>query len=56
MGHYSDTGTAWELGYAFGLNKNTYLYIPDVTQDMSIMPVMGSSVLLNQVYDNLIQK
>lgn len=58
MGHYSDTGTAWELEYAFGLNKNTYLYIPDeyVKQDMSIMPVMGSSVLLNQVYDNLIQK
>ena len=38
-GHYSDTGTAWELGYATAKGKTILGYIPDwaIESDMSLM-------------------
>ena len=38
-GHYSDTGTAWELGYATAKGKTILGYIPDwaIDSDMSLM-------------------
>lgn len=44
LGHYSDTGTAWELGYAHALDKEVQLYIPKSLQttDMSLMAINGA--------------
>ncbi len=47
LGHYSDTGTAWEIGYAYAKNIPINLYIPEDLvgkEDMSIMP-MNSGVV-----------
>lgn len=38
-GHYSDTGCAWEIGYACALNKPITLLIVDCNKDQSIMPI-----------------
>lgn len=38
-GHYSDTGAAWEIGYACALNKPITLLIVNCSKDQSIMPI-----------------
>jgi len=45
--HYSDSGTAWELGYAYGLGIPVILLCTDLNADNSIMPVIAA----NTVYD-----
>lgn len=45
--HYSDSGTAWELGYAYGLGIPIILLCTDLTADNSIMPLCAAS----KIYD-----
>lgn len=47
LGHYSDTGTSWELGYSYALKKEVNLYIPkDLWKsDMSLMPLNASKII-----------
>lgn len=45
--HYSDSGTAWELGYAYGLGIPVILLCTDLTVDNSIMPIIAADT----VYD-----
>lgn len=45
-GHYSDTGTAWELGYAAALSIPVFLICTSFEQDNSIMPLVAA----NQIY------
>lgn len=45
-GHYSDTGTGWELGYAYGLGIPTLLLCTDLERDNSIMPMVAA----NKIY------
>ena len=45
--HYSDSGTAWELGYAYGLGIPVILLCTDLNADNSIMPVVAADT----VYD-----
>lgn len=42
-GHYSDTGTAWEMGFAKALGKPVIGYIPKwaQTEDVSLMVMNG---------------
>ena len=44
-GMYSDTGTAWEIGYAFGCGFPTLVIVPDevLEQKHSLMIANGSS-------------
>lgn len=49
-GHYSDSGTAWEIGYAFAKGMSVYIWMPD---DVTI----GSCMVLNgctHIIDNKI--
>jgi len=57
LGHYSDTGTAWEIGYAFAKSIPVVLYIPEEYRknDMSIMPV-NSAEMVTRKYNELNQK
>lgn len=41
-GMYSDTGTAWEIGYAYGIGKPVLLWIPNQIS-------LGSLMILNSV-------
>lgn len=47
LGHYSDTGTSWELGYAYAKGKEVNLYIPKELwkKDMSLMPLNGATII-----------
>ena len=45
--HYSDSGTAWELGYAYGLGIPVILLCTDLKADNSIMPIVAA----NKIYD-----
>lgn len=47
LGHYSDTGTSWELGYAYAKGKKVKLYIPKELwkKDMSLMPLNGATII-----------
>lgn len=45
--HYSDSGTAWELGYAYGLGIPVILLCTDLEADNSIMPIVAADT----VYD-----
>lgn len=66
-GHYSDTGTAWELGFAHGLRIPIIGYIPPwaETKDMSLMVLNcfdgylgcnGEIVVLSSIITNYNQK
>lgn len=48
-GHYSDTGTAFEIGYAVAKQIPVFLYIPEKYRDndMSIMPIQACTAILN---------
>ena len=45
--HYSDSGTAWELGYAYGMGIPVILLCTDLNADNSLMPVCAA----NKIYD-----
>ena len=63
-GLYSDTGTAWEIGYAYG--KNIPIALITTSKNVSIMPVNSSKRCINykdllngkikDCINNLIQK
>lgn len=50
-GLYSDSGTAWEIGYAYALGKNIQMSVNDGVKDMSIMPFSSAHVIEN--YKNI---
>lgn len=45
--HYSDSGTAWELGYAYGLNIPVTLLCTDLKSDNSLMTMCAAE----DIYD-----
>lgn len=45
--HYSDSGTAWELGYAYGLNIPVKLLCTDLNSDNSLMIMCAA----DDIYD-----
>lgn len=45
--HYSDSGTAWELGYAYALGIPVILLCTDLSADNSIMPLCAAT----KIYD-----
>ena len=45
LGHYSDTGTAWEIGYAYARGIPVLLYCPKINSDVSIMPFQSAEVI-----------
>lgn len=47
LGHYSDTGTAWEIGYAAAKGIPVLLWIPNPNVDMSIMPINSCARIIN---------
>ena len=53
-GHYSDSGTAWEIGLAFGRGIPVTLMIPYncAGVDMSIMPIQSSNHIVQETYDD----
>ena len=46
-GLYSDSGTAWEIGYAYAHGKNIQISINNGVKDMSIMPFASACVIKN---------
>lgn len=46
-GLYSDSGTAWEIGYAYALGKNIQISNDPNIEDMSIMPFASARVIEN---------
>ena len=40
-GHYSDAGTAWECGFAYGLGKEVMHIVVDITATYSLMMANG---------------
>lgn len=46
-GHYSDSGTAWEIGLGYALQIPTLLLVTDLKLDLSIMPICSCK----KVYD-----
>ena len=50
-GLYSDSGTAWEIGYAYALGKNIQMSINNGVKDMSIMPFASAWAIEN--YKNI---
>lgn len=45
--HYSDSGTAWELGYAYALGIPIILLCTDLNADNSLMPICAAT----KIYD-----
>lgn len=43
--HYSDSGTSWELGYAYGLNIPIYLLCTDLKSDNSLMTMCAADFI-----------
>lgn len=43
-GHYSDAGTAWECGFAYGLGKEVIHCAVDMTATYSLMMANGCSM------------
>lgn len=50
-GLYSDSGTAWEIGYAYALGKEIQIIVNDGVKDMSIMPFSSAWAIGN--YKNI---
>lgn len=50
-GLYSDSGTAWEIGYAYALGKHIAINVNENVNDMSIMPFASARVIEN--YKNI---
>jgi nucleoside deoxyribosyltransferase len=45
--HYSDSGTAWELGYAYGLNIPVKLLCTDLNSDNSLMTMCAADEIFD---------
>lgn len=43
--HYSDSGTAWEIGFAYAHNIPITLLCTDLISDNSIMPIISAQVV-----------
>ena len=43
--HYSDSGTSWELGYAYGLHIPIYLLCTDLKSDNSLMTMCAADFI-----------
>ena len=43
--HYSDSGTSWEIGYAYGLHIPIYLLCTDLKSDNSIMTMCAADFI-----------
>lgn len=43
--HYSDSGTAWEIGYAYGLGIPVLLLCTNLKANNSIMPMVSASAI-----------
>lgn len=54
-GLYSDTGTAWEMGYAHALGIPVYICFMNPNETMSLMAVQGS-VLIDEFKEAYNQK
>lgn len=50
-GLYSDSGTAWEIGYAYALGKHIAINVNENVKNMSIMPFASADFIEN--YKNL---
>lgn len=50
-GLYSDSGTAWEIGYAYALGKEIQIIVNNGVKDMSIMPFASAWAIGN--YKNI---
>ena len=50
-GLYSDSGTAWEIGYAYALGKHIAINVNENVNDMSIMPFASADFIEN--YKNI---
>lgn len=50
-GLYSDSGTAWEIGYAYALGKHIAIIVNENVKDMSIMPFVSADFIEN--YKNI---
>ena len=46
-GLYSDSGTAWEIGYAYALGKHIAINVNENVKDMSIMPFASADFIEN---------
>lgn len=44
-GLYSDSGTAWEIGYAYALGKHIAINVNENVNDMSIMPFASADFI-----------
>ena len=63
-GIYSDSGTAWECGFAYGIGKNVINIICDKEKEYSVMMINGASEVKNledELFDivtsiNILQK
>ena len=53
-GLYYDSGTAWEIGYAYALGKNIQMSVNNGVKDMSIMPFSSARVIENYVNIKLV--
>ena len=42
-GMYTDTGTAWEIGFAYGVNKEVLVVCMNEDDDQSLMVINGAS-------------
>ena len=49
-GMYSDSGTAWECGYAYAKNKKVFLIVPSMEEESSLMMVNGCTDVLSVKY------
>lgn len=45
----SDTGTAWEIGYAVALKKKVYVIIEDASKIQSLMVVNGADAVFHSI-------
>lgn len=48
-GMYSDSGTAWEIGYAYALNKPFLIVCVDPNDEQSLMILNGSTSVIKDI-------
>ena len=48
-GRYSGTGTAWEIGYAYGIGLPVILYISEDAEDSSLMVVNSAFKVIGNI-------
>lgn len=53
-GLYSDSGTAWEIGYAYALGKHIAINVNENVSDMSIMPFASADFIESDINIKLV--